>query len=204
MTHDDRLGEERLSPEGAAALAAVVEADVDAVAATLAAAAPGGPVYAACLYYGPDEDELLDPSAVYLGLEADREGALRDRPAAHAFREVWNAMTYRGGELDVLPPPRDAPGFEDAERLLAGELEQLGAEDRARWVLNRVARLLTAMELELARTDDFVVFVLDGQLGEALLENIRFSAPPDVADALEGKGVLPGSYDELARQLRER
>jgi hypothetical protein len=47
-------------------------------------------------------------------------------------------------------------------------------------------------------TDDFVVYAFAEDFGEELIENIAFSAGPDIASRLRAKGVLPDDPDSLA------
>ena len=163
----------------------LVARNAEAVVKALNAYAAPRPAYAACLYYGRDHEHLLEAAAVYVGLAGGR---------GSTFNSAWNPMEY-DAEL-VLPDLRDER-FAAAEGRLLDELERHGCEDRARLVLDHVAREVGGASLSLPRTDDFLVFVLDVDFGDQLIASLRFAAPPGVAEKLEAQGLLPGSADEL-------
>jgi hypothetical protein len=65
-------------------------------------------------------------------------------------------------------------------------------------VLNRAAARVAAQHPLRSVTDDFVVYAFAEDFGEELIENIAFSAGPDIAGRLRAKGVLPDDPHSLA------
>lgn len=156
----------------------LVARNAEAVVKVLDAYAAPRAAYAACLYYSREHEHLLDVPAVYVGLAGGR---------GSTFNAAWNPMEY---EAELEPPGVRDEAFVSAEERLLDELERHGCEDRARFVLNHVAREVGRAALSLPRTDDFLVFVLDADFGDELIANVRFAAPPGVADALDAQGLL--------------
>jgi hypothetical protein len=179
----------------AGAVDAILERGVDAIAAGLAIVAPPGLVYAVGIMSTGEEE--LDPGFPVIGLERDREAALREDTPYEAFYRVWNASDY-ATEASPVPDLRFDPDFLRLEEEARDTLRARGVWDPQRFVLNRIARRLGQRPPPWPVTDDFVVFSMpaDG-LGDDLLENVRFSARPDAAAKLVQRGLLPADMRKL-------
>jgi hypothetical protein len=186
-----------LQPTARADFDEVVKRDVDAVRAALAGVTLAEPAFATCLHYSPDSADLLDPAAVYVGVESDRERALAAGRALEAFCSVWNPMEYTGAEVSPEPSLRDDASFVALEERLVAALHHAGVDEPARFVLAQVARRLTESPAFEPVTEDHVTFVMDREFGDELLESLRGVAPPAVAARLRERGLLPDSVDDL-------
>jgi hypothetical protein len=179
----------------------VVQRDVSAVREALAAVALTEPAFATCLHYSRDSPDLLDPAAVYVGVESDRERALGVDGALERFCSVWNPMEYTGAEVSPEPSLRDDESYVAREKRLVGALHEAGIDEPARCVLEEVARRLTESPAIQPVTQDHVAFVMDPDFGDDLVESLRGTAPPDVAARLRERGLLPESVDDLTDAL---
>jgi hypothetical protein len=148
-------------------------------------------VYAAALF-GADPEALF-PSEITLGLERDRAAALASPVTYDAFWRIWEPEEMARSCPDK-PSLYDDPEFLAAQRAVweppGAAWEALGEEPR-RYVLNRVAARVTAQHPLPSVTDDFVGYAFAEDFGEELIENITFSAGPEIAHRLRAKGVLP-------------
>jgi hypothetical protein len=142
------------------------------------------PVFSVCLDDSPTEEQWLEVTEITVGLRTDRLDALR-HVGYYAFNRAWNPSGYGGARLEPQPEPRSVAGFEDAESVLADALAAAGCEDRARVVLNEVARRLHSEDWGVVRDQPFVAFVLDDQFAHDLLENLHASVPPSTAARLK-------------------
>jgi hypothetical protein len=177
-----------------AAVDEVLERGLDAVAAGLETAAPSALVYAVGLW-GTGAEEL-DPGVPCIGLEPDREMALREQTPYEAFNRVWNVSDYA---LHTTPVPdlRFDPEFAASEERARETLRARGVWDPQRYLLNRIARRLAERPPPWRVTDDFVVFCFDEGFGDELLENLRFSASAEAAARLTDRGLLPADVRAL-------
>jgi hypothetical protein len=190
---------DELQAAAQADLEEVVKRDVDAVRAALAGVALLEPAFATCLHYSPDSADLLDPAAVYVGVESDRERALAAGGALEALCSVWNPMEYTGAEVSPDPSLRDDASFVSLEERLVAALHHAGIDEPARCVLEEVARRLTESPAIQPVTEDHVAFVMDPDFSDELLESLHGVAPPAVAARLRERGLLPDSVDDLTK-----
>jgi hypothetical protein len=179
----------RLPPEIEQLVNFVVERNVEAISAPLRKLQIEAPAYAACLW--PSQEDELNAYPVSVGLEPDRQRARRSLTPSEAFRTVWNPNTYAIDGVDPEPDLRADPDFIAAEAQVGAALDEREILDPPRWILNRVARRLTESPALSPVTDDFVAFVLDHDFDDDLLESLRESATPAVAQALRAKQLLP-------------
>lgn len=177
----------------------MVAANVAGVTGAYAGLDLRSPAYAVCLW---PQDELgqLDPYPISVGVDADRRRALASLSPFRAFQTVWNPNEFAIDGLEASPDPRAKAGFVEAEERLVDALEDGGCEEPAVWVLRRVADQLNAATSTFGSTttEDFVVFVLDEDVGDDLLEHLRETTSAEVAKTLARKGLLPERLGHLS------
>jgi hypothetical protein len=178
---------------------AVIERAVRNAEERLGRATVPAPAYAVAIF-SDDPDELAAASIV-VGLERDREAALRsvlerDLPIAlhnaaysEALWRIWSPHLY-GADVPYEPNlVFTDPEFVEAQEAAIEELDAQGIWDPQRYVLNRVAQRLGSGTMPFEVTDDFVVYDYDED-DVACEENIRFSAGPEALAELERNGLI--------------
>jgi hypothetical protein len=141
----------------------------------------------------------IHPFTVGVGLETDRARALSSLPRQIAFSSVWQQYEFAVfEELDEdteiaeliakIEPELDMPEVADGL-------------DATQFVLYNVARRLTLNPPCQPVTDDFVAFVAyQGDIGDFLLDSLRYSTSPEIADRLRAKGLHPDDYERWVRE----
>ena len=150
------------------------------------------PICWLCLDSG--QDEYLEIATVTAAREGDRAAELRDRDLATEWIQAWNPVWCREEDELLLPLPAGAAG-PTAYPALMEDLEGR-VLDAARWIALRLAARLNRMPLPLAKTDDFLVFVLSDELSDEIIEELRFVAPPETYALLRERGLI-GDPEEL-------
>lgn len=189
--HDWWQPRRSLGPEASTDLAWVSEHVEAGVAEALLEAAPHARLCAVCLEYGLSEDQWLAPELVHLCSEQDRARLLQ-APDEHRISRFWsNPYAWTAGELNPERWIRNE-SFEAREARLAEALADAGSQDRARYVLNHVAKRLSAREWPraLQTTDDFVVYVYPDEPSRDVLINVEFAARPEALLLLGQRGLL--------------
>lgn len=139
----------------------------------------------ACL--DPGQDEYAEIATVTLARAADREAVLADVDLAEEWIEAWNPAWCRE-EDEILMPAPAKPAAEAYAALM--DCLEVRVLDPKRWVALRVAACLNRTPLRLKTTDDFVVFVQNPELGDDLIEELRFVARPEIFDLLQQRGLI--------------
>jgi hypothetical protein len=182
----DQIADQALPAEARAAADAILARQVELATRALAAAKPGSPACAACLYLGqPDETDFGLPT-IGLVPESWRQELLERMTPAAAFRLLFDPEAGPGEWVEPEVDP-----MHDAGAVLVTALDDAGVWDHHRWLLCRVARALTLAPAPDPRTPDYLAFVFDQTFDHALTENLRFAAPPAVAARWEALGLLP-------------
>lgn len=183
-----------LDADTRAALELVLERDVAAVLEALRAFELTSLGYAVCLDM-TQEDEFSVPG-LSVGLEHDRAAILARGTGYDAWRSTWTPNSFTGGESQMPFLSKRDPEFAAAQPVLEDRIGQL-VPDAQRWVLNRVARAVSRAPMPFPVTADFVCYVIDIDFSDLLLEQLRFSAPPEAQAQLVQKGLLPRTVDDL-------
>ena len=174
-----------LSPEADAALELVLRRDVELASRCLAELQPGEPVAAVCINL--TQDESLGLPDLSVARESDWREVAEGVEGPDDWLDVWNPAGYRDeGWVDV-------PVIEDAEFEQAEERVLAALEDRVidpyRWVMLRVARRLNA-EPPVALVEDGLIYVLNDEFGDDVIEELRFVAPPEKFTRLRARGLI--------------
>jgi hypothetical protein len=157
------------------------------IRAWAARVAPQEPVFGLALMTSVDSPEL--PPA--LGLGTARELAdWRQRFVDHGTfrRYAWNPAEYR--HFEPAPPElTDDPELVDAYATLNQAWRASGTDREPRSILLRCAKQLqgVAWTTVLDAIDDFVVFVVEDEIDDALPRRLRATIPADVLERLEAE-----------------
>jgi hypothetical protein len=133
----------------------------------------------------PGQDEPVEIATMTLARAADRTAALADVDLDDGWPEAWNPVWCREEDEILLPQP--ATPATPAALLAALEDRVL---DPKRWIAMRVARYLNVDPPPVPATDDFVVFVLNDEFGDDLIDELRFVAPPETYTLLRERGLI--------------
>ena len=170
----------------------LVERISDRVRRHLARLTLPAPAYAVALV--PAED--LFPFAVCVGLDPDREKARASLPPVIAFSAIWQS-----GEFAIQDVLDDDDEIDEHVTAVESQVQGSDVVDgMGSWsyILGKVARRIT-LEPPLAEvTDDFAAFfAFAGDIDDLLLDSLRYSISPRVADLLRAKRLHPDDFEHL-------
>jgi hypothetical protein len=179
------------------AIAFVIRANAEVALSGLRSLPAGDPHCAMCLW-PQDVEDALDAYPISLCTQADRRALLAGTAGRERVRAAWNPMEFT---IEGLPDEfdvRSCDGFDEEERIAAAALIAREVADPPRWTLDRAARQVTRDTPRELVTPDFVCFTLDPDFSSALLESLRFAAPPPVVAMLSEAGLMPDEPPEAA------
>ena len=156
------------------------------------------PTYAVAL--SPLDD--IYPLWLAVGLEPDRERALASSSPLIAFSSVWQQ-----DEFAIVEELDEDETIAELITRFAPELnmpEVADGLDATQFVLYNVARRLTVERPSWPVTDDFAVFAAyTGDIADFLLDSLRYSLTPELADRLRAKQLHPDNYERWVDEWLE-
>jgi hypothetical protein len=152
------------------------------------------PAFALCLFPSDDPEELA-PVNIALGLETDRERALRGPTPFAVFDDFWNPTLYAYISLDEFDDPRGEPDFDAASSALVSWLSAERVGDPATWLLEELAATLTRTPPVAPVVDDFVCWVF--AQGDRLMESLKWILPEETQAKLAAKQLLVDDPEQL-------
>jgi hypothetical protein len=174
-----------LAPEADRALRLVLRRDVEVASSCLRQLQAGEPVAAVCINLTLDESLAVPDLYVVRADEFRRAVEKLDDP--EQWMDLWNPAWYPEEDWVETPLVEDAE-FAAAERVLLEALEPL-VIDAYRWVMLRVARELNAAP-PIPLAEDGVIYVLNWEFSDLLLDQLRFVAPADTFARLRRRGLI--------------
>jgi hypothetical protein len=175
----------RRSPKALRAARKLIDTELpDRIRAWVARVAPAEPLYGLGIVHSIDAPEL--PPALGLGTVAELRAWRAKHDDLDEFRTyAWNPAEFR--HFDPLPAELTGPALDDAYALLNQDWQLSESETEPRATLRRCARRLLQVDwAEVgAPAEDFVVFVVEDEIGDDLLTQLHATIPRHVLRRVE-------------------